>query len=150
MNSAAIESEAWKSGRWLFLLVLIFGSQLLLIYLLSARTHTGIPRAVAPTSSIQLFTRPINESEFSETFLANDPTLFAMANTHGFSGAAWLKIPERNYDLAQTPEATFWLSLNSEQLGDDITQFVRTNSIAPIAIAENVAPKILTSSSLDL
>ena len=149
MNSAALEPATWKTPRWLFLLTVVFASQLLLIYLLSARKRTSV-RPPPARASIQLFTGQLTEAEFSKAFLASDPTLFARANPHGFSGAAWLKVPERNYDLSERTELPFWLSLNSEQLGNDITQFVRTNAMAPVSLSEISAPKILASPILDL
>lgn len=149
MNSAALESVGWRAQRWLIWLALIFGAQLLLIYLLASHKKTVTPSPFAQRSSIQLFTEPVSDSQFSETFLANDPTLFAMANPNGFSGAAWLKVPKRNYDLSERVESPFWLSLNPEQLGSSVSQFVRSNIIATLASPENIAPKIFASTLLD-
>ena len=149
MNSAALEPRGWRTPRWFLLVALIFVSQLLLIYLLSARKRASV-RPPPARASIQLFTRQLTESEFSKIFLASDPTLFARANPHGFSGAAWLKVPQRNYDLSERTELPFWLSLHSEQLGNDVVQFVRTNTIAQLPLSEISAPKILASSILDL
>lgn len=149
MNSAPVEPVIWKAPRWLFLFALIFGSQVLLIYLLSANARSASRPILAPSPSIQLITEPINDSKFSEIFLASDPTLFAMANPHGFSGEAWLKVPKRNYNLSDRVEVPFWLPLNSGQLGSGIAQFVRTNVVVPLSITENVAPKIFVSQFLD-
>jgi TonB family protein len=149
MNSTALEPATCKPQWWLFILALVFVSQLLLIYLLSGRERPSVRPAPA-RMSIQLFTGQLTESEFSKIFLASDPTLFARASPHGFSGAAWLSVPERNYDLSQRTESPFWLALNSENLGDVVTRFVRTNVIAPLSLAEISAPKILISPILDL
>jgi TonB family protein len=150
MSSAAIEPVGWKAHHWLFLLALIFGSQVLLIYLLSARTHIPSHPLTATSASIQLVTEPFNESELSEMFLGSDPTLFAMANPHGFSGAAWLKVPERNYDLSEQPESPFWLALNPTQLGASLGQFVQTNVMALLSMPENFTPKIFASPNMEL
>ncbi|MEO5804455.1 MAG: hypothetical protein ABIR24_13095 [Verrucomicrobiota bacterium] len=149
MNSPALEPVTWNAPRWLLLLTLVFGSQLLLIYLLSARERASV-RPPPARASVQLFTARLTESEFSKTFLASDPTLFARANSHGFSGAAWLKVPERNYDLSERAELPFWLALNSEQLGNGVDRFLRTNATTPISLSEIAAPKILASPILDL
>jgi hypothetical protein len=149
MNSAALQPPNWNRHRWLILFPLIFLAQVALIYFLGNRGES--PAAVSISkASVQLFTQPITETQFSETFLADDPTLFAAANLHGFSGEAWLKIPRRNYDLSEQIEAPFWLALNPQQLGNSLAQFVRTNALAPVPIVESAAPKVFASPILDL
>lgn len=149
MNSAALQPPNWNRHRWLVLLPLIFLAQIALIYFLGNRGENSRVLAQA-TTSVRLFTRPITEAQFAETFLASDPTLFAAANPHGFSGAAWLQIPKRNYDLSEQTETPFWLALNPQQLGNSLDEFVSTNFIAPVPMAENSAPKVFASLPLDL
>jgi TonB family protein len=144
MNPAALEPATWNARRWLFSLALIFLAQLLLIYLLSARQRAVNSPAIAPTMKVHLFTGELAESEFSETFLASDPTLFAVASPHSFS-TAWLKAPKRNYNLSERTELPYWLALNSEMLGKSVTQFVQTNLITPTSVQENPEPKILAA-----
>lgn len=151
MNSAALEPVPWKARHWLPLLGFIFAAQLFAIYLLSAHRKTSTPSPLPqPSPSIRLVTGPANPLKLSETFLASDPMLFAAANREGFSGAAWLKIPKRNYDISERVETPYWLSLDATQLAGGIGQFVRTNVIAPIQIAQNIAPRISASPALDL
>jgi hypothetical protein len=143
MNSVVLEPATWKMPRWLSMLVLIFVSQLLLIYLLSARGNVTARTLSIQPVSVQIYTEQLGESEFSKELLVNDPTLFAMANPRSFSGAAWLKAPTRNYDLAAPAEKPFWLKLDSSQLGSGIAQFVRANAVAPLPTQESSAPIIL-------
>jgi hypothetical protein len=135
----------WKTARWLVLLAFIFGLQLLLIYWLSVRSPIGPGPATLPDSKMVLVTRPLNQMELSKTFLASDPTLFAIPDAHGFSGGAWLKTTERDYDVSEHTESPFWLALDVGDLGKPAEQFVRTNARLPIAIAENPVSKIFGS-----
>lgn len=135
----------WKTARWLVLLAFIFGLQLLLIFWLSDRSPVGTGPATLPDSQMVLVTRPLNQMELSKTFLASDPTLFAIPDAHGFSGGAWLKTVERDYDVSEHTESPFWLALDIGELGKSAEQFVRTNARPPIAIAENPMSKIFGS-----
>jgi hypothetical protein len=149
MKSVALEPVSWNLRRWSFFLALVFASQLILIYLLSARGRNFLHPQPAH-ASVQLFTRPLSQSEFTETFLAGDPTLFAVANSHGFSGGAWLKNPERNYDLSErVVESPFWLKLDFDQLGKGLAQFSQADAIVPFSSLEFPEPKILAALILD-
>ena len=153
MNSAAREFPIFSVPRWLVLLAFIFLTQVLLIYFLSARKHAVIPQTPLRVVPLQIFSERVTESQFSEKFLVSDPALFASANSHGFSGAAWLKTPARDYEqfnLARHSEPSFWLPLNVEQLGDGIGQYIRANTIATVPVSKHSAPKIALTQTLDL
>lgn len=143
MNSAS-EIPTSNLRRWILWLVVVFLTQLVLIYLLSFQEHTRV--IPAPTvTPLQLLPERLTEAQFSETFLASDPSLFASVNSHGFSGPAWLKDPLRAYEninFVERTEPPYWLSVNLRQFGSSISQFVQTNSISPGNYSENIAPKI--------
>lgn len=151
MNSAALEPPISNTRRWLFWLVLVFLSQLALIYFLSDRNHkTVIPSPIA--TPLQLLPGHLTEAQFSETFLASDPALFATANPHGFSAGAWLKAPPRAYEednFVEHTEPSYWLALNLRQFGSSISQFIQTNSTASGKSSENIAPKIQLTQIVD-
>jgi len=127
------------------LLAVVFGLQLVLIFWLSTRSTVAPDSLPSSASKVVLVTRPLDPMEFSKTFLASDPTLFAIPNAHGFSGGAWLKTTERDYDVSEHTESPFWLALDTKQLGNSAEQFVRTNARPTIAIAENPVSKIFSS-----
>ena len=146
MISTVLETMTWKGRHWLGLLGLIFLLQFLLIYFLSARGHNH-PVALSTPAVVRMSSGPLTESKFAESFLASDPTLFALPGLSGFSGAAWLKVPAHDYGEAtfsERKEPTFWLALNIGQLGGGPGQFVRTNALSPMLLAENSIPKIQT------
>ncbi len=147
MNPGILE-VSWGLRRWAVAAGLIFLGQLFLIYFLAAG-HRHFASPPPPRASFQFAGEPLSESQFSETFLLSDPTLFALPNRHGFSGPAWLNAPPRQYDLAEQTESPFWLPLNSEQLGNVISRFVLTNALSSLPISETPPPKILTSPIFD-
>lgn len=151
MSSAALELPHSNRRRWIVLFALIFAAQLVLIILLSSRGQTA--RRVSQSSTpLQLFPDPLTDTQFSENFLVSDPTLFAVASRSGFSGPAWLKTPSRLYEESGFNESiapSFWLPLNLQQLGNDIKQFLESNSLAPVAISENPAPLLIAQTSVE-
>jgi TonB family protein len=148
MNSIALESLHWNWRRWVMFFVLIFATQLLLIYFLSANNRAPSRREIQHVA-VEVFPKQLTESEFTETFLASDPTLFVLPNRHGFSGSAWLKVPSRNYDLVEQTKPSFWLGLDSEQLGTTVGQFIRTNILSTLQTSENPTPEIFVSQMPD-
>lgn len=144
MNAATLESPTGKFRQLLLVTLLIFLLQLALIYLLSSRGNAPSPRSTARSTSVRLSSERLTETQFSQNFLGDDPTLFASANSHGFSGPAWLKSPPQEYDkidFAERAEA-FWLPLNVKRFGDGVSRFVETNVAALIPIAEGSVPPI--------
>lgn len=144
MIASVLESARWKARRWLAAFASIFLLQFLFIYFLSTRSPST-PGSLSRSFHLQIFSAPWTEAKFSKIFLESDPALFAIPGTHGFSGAAWLKDPVRDYEagnLFEQKEPPFWLTLNVGQLGDSIGQFVRTNRAAPGLRREDSAPKI--------
>src|SRR5690606_37116485 len=115
-----------------------------LIFFLSGKPARPVKPA-EPIPSLKIFPHRITESEFVETFLATDPSLFVTANQHGFSGDAWLKTPPRFYEqheIIKRTEPPFWLALNLRQFGNTVSEFIGTNLIASANQAEVSPPKI--------
>ncbi len=57
-----------------------------------------------------------------------DPTLYVLPNRRSFSGPAWMKLPPREYHLADWTEPPHPLKLPVEQLGLTLREFVHTNA----------------------
>src|ERR1051325_2819195 len=56
-----------------------------------------------------------------------DPALFALPNTHGFSGSAWLNFRPRVPSLNDTSPPPEWLTLSLDQLGGALDHYVATH-----------------------
>jgi TonB family protein len=72
----------------------------------------------------------------------DDPTLFALVSAQGFSRSAWLSLPRFEDPMTNPPEPLHWLSLASEELADDFTEFVQTNLVGEDLIASTPAPTL--------
>jgi hypothetical protein len=83
------------------MILLILAVQLLLIFSLSRKDLLLRKSAVLPTR-YALVTRQTAAPPLRETVELKDPTLFAGANYHGFSGSAWLQ--ETEFKYVWTPE----------------------------------------------
>ena len=132
MNTAAIEDTPPPARRWLLLLAVVFVVQVGLIFLLSGEPAKPVTASKA-LPSLQILPYRMTESQFMETFLATDPSLFVTANQHGFSGDAWLKAPPRFYEyheIIKRTEPPFWLALNLRQFGNTVSEFIQTNLVA--------------------
>ncbi|MEO6182375.1 MAG: hypothetical protein ABIP71_04635 [Verrucomicrobiota bacterium] len=142
MNGAPPQPLTWSLQRWALFFLLVFASQLLLIYFLSSRKNYSSPEPPLTRTMFQMVSGQSTEEKLLESVLGSDPTLFAMANPQGFSGAAWLNRTPRRYELSEKGETPFWLSLNSGHLGIAISQFVRSAVVAPISFERDSQPQI--------
>lgn len=70
----------------------------------------------------------------------SDPTVFALANAHGFSGEAWLKMQPFPYETTNRLEPPRWLPPASIRLGTDFIRFVETNLSVTFHLAEKPPP----------
>ena len=142
MNTASPEPLTWSRQRWTLFFLLVFATQLLLIFFLSSRkSHSSRTPRVARTT-FQMVSGQFNDANLLESVLGSDPSLFAMANHQGFSGAAWLNRTPRHYELSEKGETPYWLTLNSSHLGTAISQFVRNPLVAPIPAQQDSQPLI--------
>lgn len=134
MNSAQPVPPRWPLRRWALALLIVFGGQVGLIFLLGE--HSPAPaRTRGPAPAFRLV------SPAASDFLTLvDPTLFALPHRQGFSGKAWLhpfsqKLP--SFDLSESPE---WLPLPVSEFGRSFDQFMETNqagAVQPLALAES-------------
>lgn len=113
--------RSWSPSRWGGFVLLIFGLQLGLIYWLSDRTPVS-PRALAPIPVL----RPLSEAS-AESLALSDPTWFTLPHRQGFSGLAWLKVPEPEFHPLTWTSAPAWLELPARPTGAALSAFVRAH-----------------------
>ncbi len=140
MNEGASDLARWSLRRWVVSLLAVFLAQVLLICLLGERLAPPRPAAPAHTA-IHLAADPWATKQLLESLSLDDPTLFALPNTHGFSGAAWLKFSPVTYAIQPWSELPRWLALNAEHLGEPFAGFVRTNIWPPLLISDLPMPR---------
>lgn len=95
----------WSLKKWLFVIVGLMALHLVLLWQLS-----GPPPVVAPPlpATPRVAMAAPQQVSADNLVLLQDPLLFATAHPQGFSGAAWVKKPQRNYALQmRLPSPTF-------------------------------------------
>jgi hypothetical protein len=121
------ESRRLRPGIWIAV-GLVFGFQILILFWL------GNPppiRHLHPTA-IPKFSLVTNR--WNELLALQDPTLFVLPHRNNFSGAAWLKIPQQDFQPTNLSEPAFPLPLSREQLGAAFATFMQTNSAPSIQV----------------
>lgn len=140
MNISSVAPLHWTLQRWCIAIGLALLAQVGLVFLLAERAPVTPRRVSHPLRFLQvpdsLVARLLTELPLSE------PTLFALPNPYGFSGAAWLKIFPLDHRLYEWNEPPLWLSLKLGQMGEGFLQFARTNRPAPWEVADKPAPEV--------
>ena len=132
MNAQPFPRESWTAAGWLGLAAVIFTAQLGALLLLG---KNGAPekKSFRPAPVLTAVNLP------AEAIALENPTLLALPNRHGFSGAAWLKVPSTKYESADWSEPQRWLELRVDELGTAFRQLIQSNQ-PPAQIAQKVAP----------
>lgn len=115
--------SGWSLSRWLLLILVVLAVHVALIFTFGTRKPTT-PRAVTNAPKLELV------SGSSEWLLLNDPTLFALPNSQGFAGPAWLVAPHVQFHRQEWTEPPRWLQLPAGQLGALFNRFMETNRFA--------------------
>lgn len=113
----------WPWSRWLFLVVLVLIAHIVLIFIFGTRKPIT-PTVVKDAPKLELAARS------SEWLLLNDPTLFALPNSGGFAGPAWLEPPPLHFHRQEWTEPPRWLPLPDGELGVLFSRFMETNRFA--------------------
>jgi len=111
MTGAVMEGQPWSRRRWLWIVALFLGAQVIVIYWLGERGPAK-PRTPAPVQTLRWW------QNASEEWLAlNDPTLFALPHRQGFSASVWLNLSTLEPRRFAWTEAPDWLTLPEAELG---------------------------------
>jgi hypothetical protein len=121
MTQTMADGQNWSNSRWWWMIVLVFASQLFLIFWLG-RPHKSIPAANDPAPQLGMV-----GPDAAQVFALRDPTLFALPHSEGFSGPAWLTVPRQVLELPELSEAPEWLALVQNKLGVSFKGFSNTN-----------------------
>jgi hypothetical protein len=124
----------WSRGRLLTVIALIFGAHVGLIFAFGERKPIT-PRPPAFTPELRL------TAADDELLALNDPTLFALPHSSGFSGSAWMhahRVQPESYHWSEPYE---WQPLPVEQLGAVFSRFMQTNQFARFSPELKPAPQ---------
>ena len=139
MSVVALESVPWSNRRWFWTILLVLTAHFLLVGWLSGQKKSALPLPRVETQ-IRLGSDALAQDRVSGLAPVSDPTLFALANPHGFSGEAWLKMQPFPYETTNRLESPRWLPPAADGLGADFARFVETNLSVTFHLAEKHPP----------
>lgn len=111
MTLASVQPRPWPRRRWCIVAAFVFAVQLGLIFGLSDKKVVQ-QRRRGSTPALELV-----RSTAAELLSLSDPTLFALPHRQGFSGLAWLAIPQPPTASFEWSEEPQWLKLSVGELG---------------------------------
>ena len=130
MIDSVPEPRAWTPRRqWIFIAVL-FAVQLWLIHHFNQGAKPLSPINERLTTWT-LLPEPIGSDELATNLLAEDPTLYALPNGHGFTGASWAAPVPTDHRPQEWPEPARFLGLDADSLGHSLAAVLRTRSFPP-------------------
>ncbi len=135
MTAETVDSEKWSKGRWWLALIVVFVVQVSLIFMLAG--PDPVPRAAGRPPVITLTT-----GSGSGWTVLPDPTLFALPNRRGFSGAVWSETPPLNPPELEMSAPSRPLEFNPKQLGGALREFATTNTGPALAALRPVEPQL--------
>ncbi len=142
MNPLPPEPMSWSRPRWWWTIGGLLAAQVLLVFLFSNRAPISV-RPLSRTPVFRLVAATPAEEHVREVLAVRDPTLFALVNARGFSGAAWLQAPPAEYRPAPWTEPPRLLSLEASALGRAFAQFIQTNLVATESLAGQSEPLVI-------
>jgi hypothetical protein len=119
------------------MVVLVFAVQIGLILWLSDRTPFS-QRNPVPAPHFVLVA-----GDTSEWLALEDPTLLSLPHPQGFSGAAWLSVPSREFSRKSWTEPMRWLAPSIDALGANFQSFIETNPPPPFQAPLAIPPSVV-------
>jgi TonB family protein len=114
MNAVADHSPRWSKRRWLLTVLALALAQAALLLALSQRTLPP-PRPAALQPDMRVL-EPVGSRPLAAT-PGTDPTLFALINQRGFSGAGWMQFNFAAHELRDWQDEPRWLALDPDRFG---------------------------------
>ncbi len=141
MNTIAHDAPPWSRRHWVYAVAGVVVLQAALIYFL-AQPEQRPPERPLFRTSIQLAADDDAIRSIASLPGLDDPTLLALPSLQGFSGAAWLKFATLDYKPAEWVEPPHWLPLETQSLSGTFSQYIATNVIMPLLIADKPLPPL--------
>ena len=143
MNSVPIEHSRWSRQKWAYAIAAVLLGQAVVVALVSQRETApsrpatfGLAIRIPPTAST------------SEVLAAADPTAFALPSWHVFSRHGWLAFDRPEFKPVDWTEPPEWLRLDEDDLGNSLHDFILSNTIPPMLIANKPLPALSGQESL--
>jgi hypothetical protein len=137
MNTVAAEHFRWSRRKWAYAIAAALIGQALLIMIFGQRR-------LAPSSPVpfamNIRVAPVAEPSSQITRSLPDPAAFALPNWNGFSRRGWLAFEHPEFKPTDWTEAPQWLRLQTAELGNSLNDFIVSNTIAPLLVANMPPP----------
>ncbi len=135
MNAEVADDAHWSGRRWLAVIALVALVHAGLIFWLGERK---LVKPSSPPTGTAMYMPADQTAPFPGL---SDPTLFALANRHGFSGPAWLNVPSlQDHSKEWTePEPS---PAPTPELGRTLNEFVQGDVSRPFEIARKPEPQL--------
>jgi hypothetical protein len=134
MNGATVQHAKWSRRKWGCLIAAALIGQALLIVILGQR---GIATPSAIPFGMDIRVSPKAGREMAES--PTDPAVFALPNWNGFSREGWLAFQHPEFKSTDWTEPPQWLALQTADMGNSLNDFLLSNTIAPLLVA-NMRP----------
>jgi len=141
MRAVASEPLGWSRVRWWTTIFFVAAAQVAAIALLSKR-EAMVPRRPDFITTFRLAGNPPPGSPLAEWLKIEDPTLLALPDPRGFSGAAWMRVPPVRHEFRDWTEPSRWLALPAAELGAAFAELTRTNLAGPPLLPDKPAPRL--------
>jgi len=142
MNAATpTDTTRWTPRRWFYAIAAAFLVQIALIFF-AAEKPPRLPHGPQFRTGIYLAPESGSEQPLTLSPALSDPTLFALPNLYGFSGAAWLTFAPLEHHFTDWTNSTHWLELDTTSLGKTFLGAVATNTDQPLLIANSPLPPL--------
>lgn len=127
----------WSSTRWATLVGIVFAVLICIVFLATGKTNLEQNENLNPVSLL-----PDGGNDLLEQMVLGDPAWLSLPNRHGNS-AAWLTntgLPPHKFYEWTPPEQ--WLEYNASTAGLALSEYLRTNRIAPRAVFDKPLPDL--------
>ena len=133
MSAVPLDHSTWSRRKWLYAIGAVLLGQALLIMILGQR-RIASPSPIAFSMDIRV--PPKAEAANS----LPDPAVFALPNWNGFSREGWLAFEHPAFKPADWTEPPQWLPLQTADLGNSLNDFLLSNTIPPLLVANMSLP----------
>jgi hypothetical protein len=133
MSAIPLDRSTWSRRKWAYAIGAVLLGQALLITILGQRR---IASSSAVPFAMDIRVPPNAEAEPG----LSDPAVFALPNWHGFSREGWLAFRHPAFKPTDWTEPPQWLPLQTGDLGNSLNDFLLSNTIPPLLIANMPLP----------
>ena len=138
-TARALEPVRWSRRRWAYTVLAVFAAQAGMILYVGERARPEPVRTTFATV-VHLVLDDWSRQQLASAPGLTDPTLLALPNVNGFSGAAWMRFASPDYRPPEWTNAPHWLELSEAALGQGFERFVASVQTPPLPVAVKPLP----------